>query len=54
MCQLINRLSQYWDRIQGSLFPELQEVLDPITEKQQQLITILELVRVEEFIPNYR
>ena len=28
--------------------------MDPLTEKQQQLVTILELVRIEEFLPNYR
>jgi hypothetical protein len=53
MSQLITKLSQYWDRIQGTLFPWLEEEIDPLTEKQQQLITILELVRIEQFIPNY-
>lgn len=51
MSQLFNSLSQYWDRIQGTLFPWLEEELDPLTEKQQQLITILELVRIETFLP---
>ena len=54
MGQLIRTLSQYWDRIQGSLFPFLEEELDPITQKQQQLITILEVVRIEQFIPDHR
>lgn len=54
MSQLTNRLSQYWDKIQGTLFPWVEEQLDPLTEKQQQLITILELVRIEEFLPDYR
>ena len=53
MGQLTERLSQYWSRIQGSLFPWLEEELDPLTEKQQQLIAILELVRIEEFLPCY-
>ena len=53
MSQLTNTLSQYWSTIQGSLFPWLQEELDPLTKKQQQLIEILELVRIEEFIPDY-
>ena len=53
MGQLTDKLSQYWSRIQGSLFPWLEEELDPLTQKQQQLITILELVRIEEFIPYY-
>ena len=53
MGRLVNRLSQYWNRIQGSLFPWLEEELDPLTEKQQQLVMILELVRIEQFLPNY-
>jgi hypothetical protein len=47
MDQLRKTLSQYWDRIQDSLFPWLEETLDPLTETQQQLVTILELVRIE-------
>jgi hypothetical protein len=44
-------LSSIWNRIQRSLFPDLEEALGPITEKQQKLIAILELVRIEEFVP---
>ncbi len=35
------------------LFPWLEEELEPLTEKQEQLITILEVIRIEEFIPDY-
>jgi hypothetical protein len=54
MGELIAKLSQYWDRIQGNLFPQLEEELDPLTEKQQQLVKILELVRIEQFIRDCR
>ena len=54
MSKLITTLSQYWNRIQGTLFPQLEEELDPLTEKQQQLVTILEFVRIEQFLPDYR
>src|SRR5437773_7325995 len=54
MGKLGETLSQCWSKIQGTLFPELEEELDPLTEKQQQLITILEVVRIEQFIPDYR
>jgi len=47
-------LSQYWSKIQGSLFPFLEEELDPLSAKQQQLISILEVIRIEQFIPDYR
>jgi hypothetical protein len=53
MSQLTKILSDYWAKIQGSLFPWLDEELDPLTEKQQQLVAILELVRIEEFLPSY-
>ena len=53
MSQFANRLSQYWNKIQGTLFPWLEEELDPLTGKQQQLVAILELVRIEKFLPCY-
>ncbi len=52
MSPLKNTLSQYWNKIQGTLFPWLKEELDPFTEKQQQLITILEISRIEQFLPD--
>lgn len=48
--KLRETLSQYWLNIQGSLFPWLKEELGELTEKQQQMVTILELVRIEEFL----
>ena len=53
MSNLGRSLSQYWTKIQDTLFPQLEEELDPLTEKQQQLVTILEVVRVEQFIPDF-
>jgi len=43
-------LSQIWDRIQVGLFPMLEEVLGKLTDKQQQLVKILELVRIESYV----
>lgn len=53
MSQLHERLSQTWLRIQGSLFPWLQEELGPLSRKQQQLITILEVIRIEQYLRSY-
>jgi len=53
MNHLREGLSQSWLRIQGSLFPWLQEELGPLTEKQQKLVMILELVRIEEHLNDY-
>jgi len=50
---MFTTLSHFWDRIQGSLFPELEEELGPLTEKQQQLVAILEVVRIEQFLPRF-
>lgn len=54
MRTLTETVSQFWSNIQDTLFPYLDEVLDPLTEKQQQLVTVLEVVRIEQFIPDYR
>ena len=54
MNTLTETLSQFWSNIQDTLFPYLEDLLDPLTEKQQQLITVLEVVRIEQFIPDYR
>lgn len=53
MARLHEELSQTWLRIQGSLFPWLAEELGSLTEKQQQLIQILELIRIEEHLHSY-
>ena len=52
MGKLEQTSSYYWSKIQGTLFPQLEEELDPLTKKQQQLIAILELVRIESFLPD--
>jgi len=54
MGKLGHNLAQFWSNIQASLFPFLEGELDPLSKKQQQLISILELVRIEEYIPDYR
>lgn len=50
MSNLRNTLSQNWLTIQGSLFLWLTEELGILTEKQQELVTALEMLRLEEFI----
>ena len=46
-------LSQFWNRIQGSLFPQLEEALGPLSKKEHQLVTILEFIRIEEHIRSH-
>ena len=54
MSRLRETLSQTWLSIQISLFPWLSEELGPLTKKQQELVSILELIRIEEFIYSSR
>ncbi len=50
----IRTLSQYWLRIQSSLFPWLEEQLGELTEKEKRLVTTLDLIRVERFTASSR
>jgi len=52
MSKLKDTLSQTWLNIQSSLFPWLSEELGELTAKQQELVTTLEIIRIEEFIPS--
>ncbi len=41
-------------KVQAELFPYLEEIFtDPITKKQKQLITTLEIVEVENQVTSY-
>jgi transposase len=43
-------LSQIWFQVQARLFPYLEEELGPSTEKQRELIAVLEIARIEEHV----
>jgi hypothetical protein len=43
-------IADFWARVEGSLFPHLKENLPPMTEKHRQLVLVLEVVRVEEYV----
>lgn len=49
----MRNLSQHWMNIQASLFPWLEDELGPLSENQQQLVTVLEIARIEQFIPYF-
>lgn len=52
----MRKLAQIWFEVQEVLFPFLEkEIEEPLTEKLQQLITTLELVRIEDMVkvPQY-
>src|SRR5271156_1229766 len=45
-------ISSFWNQIQRNLFPQLQEDLGPLSEKQLKLVTVLEAMRLEDVIPS--
>ena len=47
---LRDSLTNTWDHIQAYLFPWLIEELGPLTEMHKQVITVLEVARVDEFV----
>ena len=52
MNKLKETLSNYWLTIQSNLFPWLQEEVGELTQKQMLLITVLEVIRIEGYIPS--
>ena len=44
-------LSNHWNRLQHKLFPEMENVLGVLSDKHTMLVTVLETVRVEAFLP---
>ena len=46
----MSALSHVWQRIQETLFPALRETLEQMSERQEKLVALLEIVRVEEFV----
>src|SRR3989442_14174103 len=50
MSFLAGTLSQFWLTVQGGLFPWLAEEVGELSEKQKQLVAILELLQIESFV----
>ena len=45
------KLSPMWRNLKYTLFPELEKVNSELSERHKKLISILELIRIEDFIP---
>lgn len=54
MSSALKGLSQTWLTIQGTLFPWLKEELGELTKKQQMLVSMLEVIRLENYLPSHR
>ena len=51
MSRLRDVFAPYWLSIQTTLFPWLDQALGPLTAKQQQVVQTLEIIRVEDHLP---
>jgi Transposase DDE domain/Transposase domain (DUF772) len=47
----LDAMKARWNHIQGSLFPWLREEVDPITEALGQIVTTLDVIGLEAFVP---
>lgn len=45
------KLAKLWNNVQYKLFPDLEERVGEISSTHKQLVAVLELVRIEEFLP---
>lgn len=52
MNNLRELFAPHWRSLQTTLFSWLERDLGPLTEKQQQLVQVLEIIRIEDFIPS--
>jgi hypothetical protein len=51
MSPLLTKVSQFWSRVQGGLFPALEEAEIEMTPKLYRLIALLDLLQIEHFVP---
>src|ERR1700735_3486005 len=47
----LDAMKARWNHIQGSLFPWLREEVDPITEALGRLVSTLDVIGLEAFVP---
>lgn len=50
----MHTLSRMWHSIQNTLFPWLEEELDPLTEKQRQFVSVMELLDPVPFLTQFQ
>ena len=51
MSLLIDRISPFWSRVNGSLFPALEEADVEMTSKLYKFVALLEFLQIELFVP---
>ena len=50
----MSTLSHIWNSIQNTLFPWLEEALDPLSKKEQKLVQVVSLMNLETHMKAYR
>ena len=50
---LRSSISSWWVAVQEKLFPELEDGLGPLTERHMQIVTVLDMIRLEAFLPSW-
>ena len=48
----LDAMKARWSYIQGYLFPSMREDIDPITEALGRLVTTLDVIGLEAFVPD--
>lgn len=49
----MDRIAEFWFRVQGNLFPNLRECLGTLSEGHQRVAMVLEFVRIENHVEPY-
>jgi hypothetical protein len=52
MSLLLNRLSSFWSRVNGRLFPALEDANVEMTPKLYKFVALLEFLQIELFVPH--
>jgi hypothetical protein len=50
----MSTLFSLWTSIQQRLFPQLEEELEPLTEREQEFVRVVELAEVDQYLKPYR
>ena len=50
----MSTLASIWHRIEQSIFPRMEEALDPLTEKEREFLRVIELADIQTHIRPYR
>lgn len=48
----MDKISRVWCHIQKTLFPFLEEHLDPMTESEKKVVSVLEVIAIDRFLPS--